>query len=210
MTDRKAHWEDIYRKKSASAVSWYQNEPTLSLELIGRCQVPKDQPIIDVGGGASALAGHLLKEGFAHVSVLDLSATALAHAKESLGTQAGRIDWIEADVTRFEPRQRYALWHDRAVFHFLTDAPDRARYADTLRRSLHENGHVIIAAFAVGGPTQCSGLDVEQYDAPKLLKALGTEFTLIEERHELHRTPANKDQTFAYFRLLRTGANRNR
>lgn len=209
MTDRVAHWEKIYRKQSATTVSWHQDEPTLSLELIRRCQVPKNQPVIDIVGGASALAGYLLNEGFMHVSVLDLSATALAHAQERLGTQAGHIDWIEKDVTRFAPRQRYALWHDRAVFHFLTDASDRTRYADTLRRSLHENGHVIIAAFAVDGPTQCSGLDVVQYDSPKLLEALGAEFTLIEERDEIHRTPANKDQTFAYFHLLRTGATRN-
>ncbi len=198
--NRKTHWEGVYRDKSPLNVSWYQREPSQSLDLIGRSVANTTAAIIDVGGGASLLVDRLLDLGYQHVSVLDISARALAHARARLAERADQVEWIESDITLFRPAHRYALWHDRAVFHFLTDANDRMAYVDTLRRSLLSGGHAIIAAFAIGGPTQCSGLDIVQYDAAKLMRELGAGFELLEERSELHITPAGKEQKFSYFR----------
>lgn len=203
MSDRKAHWEAIYRDKSPLEVSWYQQEPALSLELIRRSGVGLDAPIIDVGGGASVLVDRLQAAGYTKLSVLDLSAQALTCARRRLGSAAEHIDWIEADITDFQPPRQYALWHDRAVFHFLTDAADRARYVEVLQRALSPGGHLIIAAFAIGGPEKCSGLDIVQYDADKLLAALGPGFELVETRAEAHITPAGGEQQFNYFRFIK-------
>lgn len=203
MSDRKTHWEDIYKNKSPLEVSWYTTEPVLSLQLIRNTQVALDEPVIDVGGGASVLVDHLCEEGYSHVAVLDISANALAWAKNRLGDRANDVEWHEDDVTRFNPPHRFAVWHDRAVFHFLQEESDRRCYVEVLKRALEPDGNVIIAAFAIGGPTQCSGLDIVQYDAAKLQAELGEEFELIEERSELHITPANKEQKFAYFRFVR-------
>lgn len=203
MSDRKTHWEDIYKNKSPLEVSWYVTEPTLSLQLIRNTQVALDEPIIDVGGGASVLVDHLCEEGYSNVAVLDISANALAWAKNRLGDRACDIEWHEDDVTRFKPPHQFAVWHDRAVFHFLREESDRRSYVDVLKRALEPDGNVIIAAFAIGGPTQCSGLDIVQYNAAKLQAELGEDFELIEEQSELHMTPANKEQKFAYFRFVR-------
>ena len=203
MSDRKTHWEDIYKNKSPLEVSWYITEPTLSLQLIRNTQVALDEPIIDVGGGASVLVDHLCDEGYSNVAVLDISANALAWAKNRLGDRACDIEWHEDDVTRFKPPHQFAVWHDRAVFHFLREESDRRSYVDVLKRALEPDGNVIIAAFAIGGPTQCSGLDIVQYNAAKLQAELGEDFELIEEQSELHMTPANKEQKFAYFRFVR-------
>lgn len=203
MFDRKSHWENVYGDKSPLEVSWYQKEPVLSLQLIHDSRLPLDAPIIDVGGGASLLVDCLCSEGYSHVGVLDISGKALAHAQERLGDKAKAIEWYEEDVTLFRPVHRFALWHDRAVFHFLTDAADRRKYADTLKHALLPGGHVIIAAFAIGGPTQCSGLDIVQYDAEKLMAELGEDFELIEEASELHVTPAHAEQCFLYFHCIR-------
>ena len=204
--DRKAHWERIYRDHLPVAVSWYQKEPTLSLKMIERCAIQPDEPLIDVGGGASVLVDRLLQAGYQNVSVLDIAAPALAYARARLGDASAAVNWIECDVTAFEPDQAYALWHDRAVFHFLTDAEDRRRYVATLERALRSGGHVILAAFAIGGPTRCSGLDVVQYDASKLAAELGPTFALREECEELHTTPGGAKQTFGFFRFERITA----
>lgn len=203
MSDRKKHWEKVYADKTPLEVSWYQKEPALSLQLIRNTGLARDAAIIDVGGGASVLVDHLCESGYTNVAVLDIAATALACARARLGEPANRVEWYAEDVTRFIPAHRFALWHDRAVFHFLTDKSDRCKYVDTLEKTLEPDGHVIIGAFAIGGPEQCSGLDIVQYDAGKLMAELGESFELVEESQETHITPANRQQAFAYFRLAR-------
>ena len=203
MIDRKTHWQNVYRGKLPSDVSWYQKEPLLSLELIRSSGVASNGAIIDVGGGASVLVDYLCREGYTNISVLDISGIALASAKQRLGEAAKNIEWFESDITEFVPPHHFALWHDRAVFHFLTSKSDRSRYLTALKQALEPGGHVIIAAFAIGGPKRCSGLDVEQYDSFKLMNELGEEFLLAEEKEETHITPAGKEQNFVYFRLTR-------
>lgn len=203
MIDRKTHWEKVYSNRSPQQVSWYQKEPTLSLQLIENIQPAVDAPIIDVGGGASMLVDKLCDDGYTNIGVLDISATALAFAKERLSDRACGVEWYEQDVTRFSPPHRFALWHDRAVFHFLTSKADRDKYVSVLKKALEPGGHIIIMAFAIDGPTKCSGLDIVQYDANKLMAELGPGFELIETGHEAHITPAGKQQKFAYFHFKR-------
>ena len=203
--ERKNHWEQVYRDKSPLEVSWYQVAPTLSRELIRASGVDRRAPLIDVGGGASTLVDHLLDDGYDAVSVLDISAQALAHARRRLGARADAVTWIEADITRFEPPGEYRLWHDRAVFHFLADAEDRARYRAALARGLAAGGQLIIGTFAPGGPERCSGLPIVQYDAARIQAELGSGFELLETRGETHRTPAGKDQLFNFFRFVKRG-----
>jgi len=204
MNERKSHWEGVYLAKSPAEVSWYQEVPALSLEFIEHAGLGPDEPIIDVGGGASTLVEHLHAAGHTRLAVLDISAHALARARERMGDEAGEIEWFEEDIIRFEPPHRWALWHDRAVFHFLTAEDDRRRYVDAMKRSLEPRGHVIIATFALDGPRRCSGLEVVQYDAEKLMGELGPGFRLEEQASELHRTPAGAQQKFSWFRLTRT------
>lgn len=204
MVDKKSHWENVYQQKSADDVSWYQKQPAISLQLIHNTGLARDAALIDVGGGASVLVDYLIKEGYRHPAVLDISANALAVAKQRLADQADRVEWFVSDVTQFQPPHPFQLWHDRAVFHFLTDKADREHYIKVLNNTLPSGGHLIMAAFAIGGPEKCSGLDIVQYDADKLMAELGEGFELIEEKSELHITPADKEQKFAYFRFLKT------
>jgi len=204
MTSDKEHWERVYSDKTPLEVSWYQKEPAVSLRLIEHCELGKNAAIIDVGGGASLLVDRLLAAGYQRLAVLDISSTAVAFARSRLGTRAKQVEWIEADVREFVPPRSFSLWHDRAVFHFLTAADDRKRYIAALKQALPSGGHVVLAAFAIGGPTRCSGLDIVQYDAEKLLAELGDQFELIEQAAETHLTPASKEQLFCYFRLLRS------
>ncbi|MCK4709732.1 MAG: class I SAM-dependent methyltransferase [Gammaproteobacteria bacterium] len=201
MPDRKAHWESIYRDKSSADVSWYQLKPGLSLELIHKSQVAHDEPVMDVGGGASKLVDHLVDEGYSKLAVLDISATALATTRQRLGKKALQVEWFEQDLVTFNPEHSFSLWHDRAVFHFLTNKADREKYIKVLRRALSKNAQFIIAAFAIGGPEKCSGLDIVQYDAEKLQAELGDDFELLEQKSEVHMTPSNKKQEFTYFRF---------
>lgn len=203
--DRKQHWENVYTKKSPLEVSWYQKEPRLSLELIGHCSLPKEAAIIDVGGGASLLVDSLLAEGYVRLSVLDISANALAHARGRLAGRGAMVEWIESDITTFAAAEKFDLWHDRAVFHFLTDGADRKKYLSNLKAALKPGGYLIIAAFTLGGPTQCSELDIVQYDAQKMSAELGGAFQLLEEMDEIHITPAAKQQHFAFFRYRYLG-----
>jgi len=205
MSERKEHWESVYRSKSPLKVSWYQQEPTLSLWLIASVSLPLDAPIIDVGGGASTLVDKLCDEGYTNISVLDVSASALAHAKNRLAHKANRVHWYEKDVTCFDPPHRFSLWHDRAVFHFLTKRSDRESYINVLRQALEPGGHLIIMTFAIDGPDKCSGLDIVQYDADKLTAELGAGFELMETGFEVHLTPAGNQQKFAYFRFCAIG-----
>lgn len=200
---RKEHWQHVYQTKDPTDVSWFQSQPALSLRLIANAGLEKNQSIIDVGGGASVLVGCLLGAGFQHVAVLDISADALNHAKQRLGARADAVEWFEADVTGFIPPRQYDLWHDRAVFHFLTDKTDRQKYVQTLQRTLTPNGHVIIATFAIDGPLKCSGLDVCRYVAADICTELGAGFELREQVNETHVTPWNTEQKFSYFRFAR-------
>lgn len=195
----KDYWEGIYKDKSTSEVSWYQKEPTFSLSLIKSLPLERDENIIDVGGGASTLVDYLLAEGFKNITVLDLSSNALVLARKRLGAKAELINWMVEDVTNYVAEHDYTLWHDRAVFHFLTEKSDREKYRKVLEASVRDGGHVIIAAFSIGGPTKCSGLDIVQYDAEKLKNELGASFKLIEEKSERHITPAGKKQSFGYY-----------
>ena len=168
--DLESHWNRVYTTRAVDAVSWYQAQPKVSLELIAAADLPVDAPIIDVGGGASVLVDCLLAQGRSALSVLDVSAAALANSRARLGANAAKVQWIEADVREFEPSQRYALWHDRAVFHFLTEPGDRERYRAQLSSAVGSGGHVVIGTFAADGPTKCSGLPVQRYDAAALLE----------------------------------------
>jgi ubiquinone/menaquinone biosynthesis C-methylase UbiE len=201
MFNRKAHWENVYETKSPLEVSWYQKTPSLSLTLIEHAQLYKDAAIIDVGGGASMLVDHLYDQSYTNLAVLDISKKALEHAQQRLGKAAQKIHWYEADITEFKCPQTFDLWHDRAVFHFLTHPADRQNYIKNLKTVLKPKGQLIVAAFALGGPEKCSGLDIVQYDAKKLLNVLGEAFELLEQHSELHLTPAHKEQAFSFFRL---------
>ncbi len=199
----KEHWEQVYRTKAADDMSWYQDRPAVSLKLIEASGVGKDQAIIDVGGGASVLVDFLLDAGFNRLTVLDISANALEHARQRLGALAARVEWFEADVTRFNPAHRFDLWHDRAVFHFLTEKADRQKYVQTMKRVLSPEAHVIIATFALDGPSRCSGLEVARYDADLICTELGSEFGLLEQVQETHLTPWRTEQRFSCFRFRR-------
>jgi SAM-dependent methyltransferase len=202
--NRQQHWDQVYQTKGLGEVSWYQPRPDLSLALIDACAISKNTAIIDVGGGASTLVDCLLDAGYTRLAVLDVSAVALALARSRLGARAAAVEWIEADVTSFTPPRRFGLWHDRAVFHFLTAAEDRRSYVATLRRSLTPKGALIISTFAMDGPPKCSGLEVVRYDPQSLCAELGDEFQLQEVQRETHRTPWQSQQHFIYFRLQRT------
>ena len=199
-TSRQAHWENVYRAKGERDVSWFEQSPALSLDLIRATGVDSKAAIIDIGGGASRLVDALLADGFEDVSVLDLSGTALATSKARLGARGATVDWLLADVTRWEPPRAYDVWHDRAVFHFLTDAQERAAYAARAFKGVRAGGHVIIGTFAPDGPERCSGLPVVRHDAASIGAVLGSAFTLIESRRHDHRTPTGKIQRFQFSR----------
>lgn len=200
-SETQTHWNRVYTTKATDAVSWYQVQPKISLELIAAAKLPLHAPIIDVGGGASLLVDCLLAQDRSALSVLDISASALAGARARLGAGAAKVGWIEADVREFAPAQRYDLWHDRAVFHFLTDPAERAAYMAALRRSLNPRGHVVIATFALDGPARCSGLDVAHYDAASLHAQFGADFELLDARRETHITPNGSEQRFTWAHL---------
>jgi len=201
------HWNQVYLTKGAQDVSWYQRRPDLSLALIAASGVGKnDTTIIDVGGGASTLVDFLLDDNYRGVAVLDLSGVALSYARARLGERAVVVEWFEADVRSFDPPHRFSLWHDRAVFHFLTAANDRRAYVSSLRRSLQPGGVVIISSFAPDGPPKCSGLDVMRYNERSILNELGPEFQLQDVRRETHVTPWQSEQRFIYFRFQWKGA----
>ena len=195
---RTAHWENVYTTKGEREVSWFQESPAPSLELLDRAGANPASDIIDIGGGASRLVDALIERGFSAVSVLDLSEAALAAAKGRLGERAARVQWFACDVTRWEPPQFFDIWHDRAAFHFLTEASDRAAYLSRLRRAVRPGGHVIIATFAPDGPERCSGLPVRRYDAAGLARTLGDDFALIEARSHQHATPWHSMQQFQF------------
>ncbi len=196
MSDRRAHWDAAYRDKAPTTRSWFSPRPATSLELIDAAGVLPSARVVDVGGGTSRLVDALLARGFEHLTVLDISATALAEARERVGDP--RVVFVEADIARAFGGGPYDLWHDRAVFHFLTEPADRAGYVRNLRAALVPGGHAVIATFALDGPTMCSGLPVVRYDPSSLARELGEGFALVEARSEAHVTPAEKTQQFVY------------
>jgi SAM-dependent methyltransferase len=194
------HWEGVYTTRSAQQVSWYQPRADASLALIGDIAAQRATRLIDVGGGASTLVDDLLTRGNVDVTVLDLSAAALEIARQRLGpSRAGQVQWLTGDVTEAVlPERAYDIWHDRAVFHFLTEPLQRAAYVAQVRRAVRPGGHVIIAAFGLDGPLQCSGLPVVRYSADALHGEFGGAFVLVRHLSELHRTPGGAIQPFVY------------
>jgi len=201
--DRRTHWENVYQTRGETEVSWFEDSPVISLDLIRATVVRPDAAVIDIGGGASRLTDALLNAGFSSLTVLDLSEKALEVAKTRLGERAACVKWIAADVTVWQPPDTYDVWHDRATFHFLTDPSDRAAYADRVSQAVRPGGHVIIGTFAPDGPERCSGLPVIRHDAASLQAVLGPSFTLIESRGHAHRTPMGATQQFQFSRFRR-------
>jgi SAM-dependent methyltransferase len=198
----KQHWDRVYSSRRPTEVSWYEPSPLASLSLISESQAPTGASIIDVGGGASTLVDQLLDAGYTRLTVLDIAGRALEQARERLGARSSLVTWLEGDVLTCDlPPHSFDIWHDRAVFHFLTDAEDQRRYAARARRALRHGGELVIATFASDGPNRCSGLDVARY-APDELAARFAGFDLVDHRHVLHRTPAGVDQRFVYCRLV--------
>jgi trans-aconitate methyltransferase len=195
---RQAHWRKVYKEKGEKQVSWFQEKPAISLELIHGIGVKQNSSIIDIGGGASRLVDVLVRDGYRDLTVLDLSDDAVAIARSRLAERAGLVKWLVADMTEWEPSREYDLWHDRAAFHFLTEAADRAAYLDRLTRAIRPGGHTIIGTFAIDGPERCSGLPVMRYDATLLSAALGRAFALIGTRRHDHTTPAGRVQQFLF------------
>ena len=202
----KDHWEAVYTAMDEAGVSWFQDSPLPSLELIERLKPTKDARVIDIGGGASRLVDALLERGFGHLTVLDISQAALDLASLRLGRRASRAQWIVEDVTEWEPSRRFDIWHDRGAFHFMGEASDRAAYVARLTRALKPGGHAIIATFAPDGPEKCSGLPVHRTDADGLAKELGEAFTLVESRAHNHVTPGHSSQRFQFSVFQRRGA----
>lgn len=195
----KSHWDNVYATKSNESVSWYQPQAVLSLQLIRQVVLNSSARVVDVGGGASTLVDDLLAGGMSNLGVLDISQAALAVARERLGARAASVDWIEGDITRVElEAATIDVWHDRAVFHFLTSAADRAAYVAQLRHAVRPGGHVIVAAFGPDGPLRCSGLPVVRYAPDALHAQFGQAFELLEHVSEDHRTPSGAVQRFVY------------
>ena len=198
ISDRKAHWQQVYSEKDPTEVSWYQPVPEKSLQLIRSTGVAHDAAILDAGGGASMLVDHLLDAGYTDLTVLDISGHALDRSRARLGELAGKVEWIESDVTEFDPDRRYALWHDRAVFHFLTDDDDRDKYFAVMRHALQPGGYFVLATFGPQGPKRCSGLEIVRYGVEMLEALLGTDFRLSRYEIEDHGTPMGSVQQFLY------------
>ncbi len=197
--ETKTHWENVYETKASTEVSWFQEHPEVSLQLIERSNVDKSGQIIDIGGGASTLADNLLVRNYQNITVLDISAAALQVARERIGSQSKVVNWLVADITQVQlPHNFYDVWHDRAVFHFLTNAADRQKYVKAVMSSVKTGGHVIIATFGIDGPSRCSGLEIVRYNPDTLHNEFGNNFDLVHTTNESHKTPFGIEQKFIY------------
>ena len=195
----KTHWQHIYQVKAPTEVSWYQDHSLQSLQFIRQTGMPKTGSIIDVGGGSSTLVDDLLTNGYQQISILDISAAALEVAKQRLGAHANDVTWLEADILHIRlPHHEYDLWHDRAVFHFLTQQDDRRHYVNLVKEAVKPGGHVIVATFASDGPERCSGLQVSRYEPESLHQEFGDSFVLLDSTKEIHHTPFGTEQKFLY------------
>jgi cyclopropane fatty-acyl-phospholipid synthase-like methyltransferase len=200
--DVAGHWDRVYGRRLPTEMSWYQEEPRVSLALLDALDVTPQVAIVDVGGGASVLVDRLLDRRFGDVSVLDVSAAALAHAKQRLAERAACVHWLREDVLTWRPERRYGVWHDRAVFHFLVEENERAAYLASLRAALTPEGRVAIGTFAGDGPQHCSGLPVQRYEAGALAAVFGAEFEVVEQRREEHQTPNGTEQPFTWVGMV--------
>lgn len=202
---KKDHWEGVYSQKVEADLSWHQEDPTISLDLMEMAGLTPDTSVIDIGAGRSRVVDRLLDLRLRDITVMDLSDSALAASRARLGKRGSSVAWIEADVTIWEASRRFDIWHDRAVFHFLVDPVDRASYVKRLSSSLAIGGHAVVATFAPDGPEKCSGLDVQRYSPDTLSYALGDSFDLLAHRFHDHSTPSGRSQAFQYS-LLRKNA----
>ncbi len=197
--DSRTHWEAVYQTKAPDAVSWYSPHLETSVRLIRQAAPNKDASIIDVGGGEATLVDDLLARGYQRISVLDISRAAIAVAQERLGADAARVNWLVGNITQVAlPPAQYDVWHDRAVFHFLTSEAQRAAYVAQVARAVKRGGHVIVATFGPQGPEKCSGLEVVRYDPSSLHGEFGARFKLLQSSTELHQTPFGTTQQFLY------------
>ncbi len=194
----KNHWENIYRNQTEKEVSWYQDVPSKSIELIAELKMSPDDAIIDVGGGDSHLVDHLLVKGFKFLTVLDISSVALDKTKERLGTNSKFVKFIASDITKFDPHEKYKLWHDRAAFHFLTSSEDVTTYLEIANRAITPGGYLIVSTFSKTGPEKCSGLPISQYSDENLKTLFEKYFTNIRCFEDAHKTPWGSNQNFVY------------
>lgn len=197
--DRRSHWDHVYRTKGPDHVSWFQAEARRSRALIERVAPSRDTRIIDVGAGASTLVDGLLAAGYRDVTVVDLSPTALTLAQQRIGAAADTVTWLSGDVLALSfAAGAFDVWHDRAVFHFLTLPAERARYIAQVRRTVAPGGYVLVATFAEDGPARCSGLEVARYSPAALHGEFGPDFLLLASEREVHTTPTGAEQAFTY------------
>lgn len=202
-SDRQSHWQTVYLTKGEQQVSWSQADPQPSLRLIESVAPGRGASIIDIGGGASRLVDALLAGGFHDLTVLDLSAAALASARKRIGARGEAVRWVADDATVWQPQRAFDIWHDRAAFHFLVDAADRAAYLERLHRGVRAGGHAVIGTFAPDGPEKCSGLPVQRYDPATLSRTIGAAFELIAHEAHRHVTPWGATQSFQFSVLRR-------
>ncbi len=196
MSDKKAHWEKVYETKSDYEVSWYQEVPTESLELVASLNLDLASKIIDIGGGNSNFTAELLKQGFTDLSILDISEKALSRTKDKIGDE--NVQYIASDVLEFQPENQFTLWHDRAAFHFLTDKNEIQQYLELVNKAIEQGGYLILATFSTTGPLKCSGLEITQYSKDELTKLFDNDFELIQSFETVHQTPFDTEQNFIY------------
>lgn len=202
--DLKAHWENVYNTKRSDEVSWTQAVPETSLKTIQSWKLLKSAAIIDVGGGDSLLPDFLLEDGYENITVLDISAAAIERVQERLGAKADKVKFVVANILDFEPVEKFAVWHDRAAFHFLTDPTDIAKYVAITEKYIEPEGKMMIATFSTQGPLKCSGLTIHQYDIQTLRETFKNGFTLTDHHFENHTTPFNTEQNFLFASFERT------
>jgi ubiquinone/menaquinone biosynthesis C-methylase UbiE len=194
----KEHWENIYKTKPLNEVSWYQPIPEVSLSFFSQFNVPLTAKIIDIGGGDSFLVDHLLDLGYEDITILDISETAIARARQRLGDRAQKVKWIVADAAAFNPTEKYDLWHDRAAFHFLTRETEIENYIDTIQRSMNSSGILVIGTFSEQGPKKCSGIEIKQYSEVSLTNRLNKYFEKLHCITVDHKTPFDTIQNFIF------------
>lgn len=202
MNSKQSHWENIYTHKSPQEVSWTQGKPLLTLSWIESLALPKNAPIIDVGGGESHLVDYLIDMGYSDLTVLDISQAALKRSQERLGSKANLVQWIQADLTTFQPNKKYSLWHDRAVFHFLTQKEDINTYTNMVSTAVDQ--YLLMSTFSKEGPLKCSGLPITQYDIESISSNFSAAFELLQQDQELHTTPFDSTQAFIYALFKKT------
>ena len=195
--DQKQHWESVYTTKALEEVSWYEEVPTTSLEFLSEAKLPLNAKIIDIGGGDSLFVDHLLKLGYKDITVLDISANAIKRAKKRLGNFADKVKWVISDATHFQPTETYDFWHDRAVFHFITQEQDISTYLSVIEKGFKENGILVVGTFSENGPKKCSGIEIKQYSESELIERFG-KFIKVKCLKTNHQTPFNTVQNFTF------------